>query len=319
MAASGQDDGGEEDHGSAEPGDWAEGLVEDEDAEQGADERLHVEQDTGLRGRDLGHSPVPEERGGRGAEQAAGGEREPGLEGDVVHRRKAVKRRHDDEEHYGAGAEAVGGDDDGAVAPDEALVEQHPEEGDAEGEDHVEVAAQRGTVGFGVVRSAEGDGRGSDGGDDEGYPAEGVEALVGEDRGADGEDDRHGSDHERGVRDGGERETVELEEELERDSEDGGEKEGEPLAAVEAGTMREEEGRKTEGAEEEPVQDHRSGVHLGEGDLAEEKSTAPEHAGEAAGGEPEGAVACGVLVQRYPLPPSLFAQSLPTRDFKGGL
>src|ERR1700744_3695256 len=142
MATSGQDDGGEEDHGPAEPGDWTEGLVEDEDAEQGADEGLHVEEDTGLRGRDFGHSPVPEERGGRGAEQATGGEREPGLEGDVVDRWKAVDRRHDNEEHYRAGGELVGGDDNGAVAPDEALVEQHPEQGDAEGEDDEEVAAE---------------------------------------------------------------------------------------------------------------------------------------------------------------------------------
>src|SRR5580698_790229 len=66
--------------------------------------------------------------------------------------------------------------------------------------------------------------------------------------------------------------------------------------------MREDEGKKTERAEEEPVEDHFSGVHLGEGDFAEEKSTAPEHAGESAGGEAKGTVTCGVLVQRYPSP-----------------
>ena len=111
---------------------------------------------------------------------------------------------------------------------------------------------------------------------------------------------------------------MELEEELERDSEDRGEEEGEPFAAVETRAMRYEEGKQTEGAEEEPVEDHRSGVHLGEGDFTEEKSTAPEHAGEAAGGKPEGAVACGAWLQWYPLPPSLFAQNLPSRDFRGG-
>ena len=232
MAAGGEDDGSQKDHGAAEPRDWAEVLVQDEDAEQGADEGLHVEQDAGLGGGDLGHSPVPEERRRRGAEQAAGGERQPGFEGDVVDWRKAVERRDDDQEHYCAGAEAVSGDDDGAVAHDKALVEQHPEEGDAEGEDDVEVAAQCGAVGRMVVRSAEGDECRSGGGDGEGDPAEGVEALVGEEGGSDGENHRHGSDHERGVRHGGEREAVELEEELERDSEDGCEEQGEPLAAV---------------------------------------------------------------------------------------
>ena len=82
--------------------------------------------------------------------------------------------------------------------------------------------------------------------------------------------------------------------------------------------MREQERKETEGGEEEPVEDHRSGAHLGEGDFAEEKSTTPEHAGEAAGGEAEGALAFGVRIQWYPLPPSLFAQNLRSRDFRGG-
>src|ERR1039458_5661489 len=72
--AGGDDEGGGEDEGAAEAGAGAEGFVEDQDAEQGADEGFHVEQDAGLRGGDLGHTPVPEQRGGGGAEEAAGGE-----------------------------------------------------------------------------------------------------------------------------------------------------------------------------------------------------------------------------------------------------
>ena len=239
----------------------------------------------------------------------AGGQREPGLEGYVVHWRQAVERRDDEEQHHGAGAEPVGRDDDSAVAHDEALVEQHPEERNAERENDVEVAAQRRAVGFGVVSSAEGDERGSNGGDDEGDPAQGMQAFVGEERSADGEDHRHHSDHERGVRDGREREAVELEEELERHSEDRGEEENEPLASVQVGAMREEEGKKTERGEKEPVEDHSAGVHLGERNFAEEKSTTPEHAGEATGGEAEGAGACGVRIQWYPLSRKICAKS----------
>ena len=77
--AGGDDDGGGEDEEAAEAGAGAEGFVKDEDAEDGADEGFHVEQDAGLRGGDLGHSPVPEQRGGGGAEKAAGGEGEPGA------------------------------------------------------------------------------------------------------------------------------------------------------------------------------------------------------------------------------------------------
>ena len=48
VAAGGEDDGGQQNHGAAEPGYWAESLVQDEDAEQRADEGLHVEEDGSL-------------------------------------------------------------------------------------------------------------------------------------------------------------------------------------------------------------------------------------------------------------------------------
>lgn len=57
---------------------------------------------------------------------------------------------------------------------------------------------------------------------------------MGEDDGAEGEDDGHGSDHECGVADGGEGESVELDEELKRDAEEGGGEEEKPILFAEA-------------------------------------------------------------------------------------
>ena len=59
----------------------------------------------------------------------------------------------------------------------------------------------------------------AEGGGGNGEPAESVHAFAGKDGGTDGEDDRQGADHERGVRNGGERKPVELDEELERHAE----------------------------------------------------------------------------------------------------
>ena len=184
------------------------------------------------------------------------------------------------------------------MALHQALVEQDPAEGDDEREDDEEVAGDgwarwTGCGMGGSLARAEGDERGSDGGDGEGEPSGCVHALVGEEGGADGENDGHGPDHQRGVGDGGEREAGELEQELEWDSEEGAEEEDSPLAAVEAGFVGEEQRDEDEGGEEETVEDHGADAHLGECDLAEEESAAPERAGEGAGCEAEGAVFCG--------------------------
>ena len=226
--------------------------------------------------------------------QAAGGEGEPGLERDVMDRRQAVDERNADAEHRVPAGDAVGGDDDGGVALHEMLVEQDPAERDDQREDDEEIAGEGGAgspeVRGGGMTRAESDERGADGGGDEGEPAGRVHALVGEERGGDGEQDGHGADHQRGVRDGGEREPGELDEELERDSEEGAEKEGAPLAAVEAGLVGEEQREQGERGKEEAVEHHGADAHLDEGDLAEEEAAAPERTGEGAGCEAEGAI-----------------------------
>ena len=72
--AGGDEDCGGEDQAASDAGARAETFAQEEDAEDRADQGFHVEQDAGLGGWNLGHSPVPEQRGGGGAEQAAGSE-----------------------------------------------------------------------------------------------------------------------------------------------------------------------------------------------------------------------------------------------------
>ena len=121
--------------------------MEDEDAEEGADEGLHVEEDSGLGGGDLGEAPVPEQGGGGGAESSAGGEGEPGFGRDVMDGWRTVHDGHAEGEHGGAGGGAPGADGDGGVGGHEVLVEEHPGEGDGEGEDDEEVSGEGGAVG----------------------------------------------------------------------------------------------------------------------------------------------------------------------------
>src|ERR1017187_8526829 len=145
----------------------------------------------------------------------------------------------------------------------------------------------------GCLMSPKRDEGSADGGVGEGEPAGRVHALPVEEGGADGEDDGHGSDHERGVGDGGAVEAGELDEELKGDSEEGADEEGAPFAAVEGGAVGEEQRDEGERGEEEAVEHHGADAHLGEGDLTEEEAAAPEGAGEGAGGEAEGAISLG--------------------------
>ena len=124
--------------------------------------------------------------------------------------RRAVEERNDEEQHHCSAGGAVGADYDGAVALHQVLVEKDPAECDDERGDDEQVAGEGGAIGSRGMTGAECDQGGSDGGDDEGKPAGRVHAFVGEEGGGDGEEDGHGADHQRGVRDGSEREAGEL-------------------------------------------------------------------------------------------------------------
>jgi hypothetical protein len=116
---------------------------------------------------------------------------------------------------------------------------------------------------------------------------------MGEECSCDREQHRHGADHERGVRDRGAVEAGELDEELKRDAEEGAEQESAPLAAIEVGSVGEEQRNEDERGEEEAVEHHGAHAHLSQRDLAEEEAAAPEGAGESAGGKAENAVLVG--------------------------
>ena len=124
--------------------------MQQEDAEQRADEGLHVEQNAGLRCGNLGESPVPQQCSGGGAEQTAGGESEPDLERDGREVRRAkglvVEERDANKEHGRAAGDAVGGDADRAVALHQALVEEDPGERDDQGEDDEQISGEGGVV-----------------------------------------------------------------------------------------------------------------------------------------------------------------------------
>ena len=77
MAAGGEGDGGGQNQRAAGPGVGAEVFAEQLDAEPGAERRLDVEEDAGARGGHMMDAPVPEQRGGGRAEQAADGQRGP--------------------------------------------------------------------------------------------------------------------------------------------------------------------------------------------------------------------------------------------------
>ena len=152
LGVEGEDEGSGEDEQASGPGGGAEYLAEDEDAKEGADERLHVEEDSGLGCGYLGEPPVPEEGGGGGAEDAGGGGGGPGFGGEVE-RGPAPEGGNDGGEHEGSGEGAVGGNDEGGVALHEVLVEEDPGEGDGEREDDDEVSGERGLTGTAVAGS----------------------------------------------------------------------------------------------------------------------------------------------------------------------
>lgn len=192
--------------------------------------------------------------------------------------RASVYERNVSRKHKESAAYGVGRDDPGVVRLQEVLVEQHPEERDAEGEYDEEVACKGRASGYGVPRAAGGNERCACSGDEEREPADAVHAFVGKDGGADSEDDRHGADHERGMGHGGERKAFELHEELDRYAEKCAEQHQHPVAARHLYSMQEQNGKKCECGKEKPVEHHVAYAHLCQGDLSEEKTCAPKRA-----------------------------------------
>ena len=303
IAAGGEGDGGGEDERAAGPGEGAEVLAEQADAEPGAEGGLDVEEDASAGGGDVMDAPVPEQRGGGGAEQAADGEGCPGggaevgdgQEWDLVRSaEEGIEKAWAEDEagqHEGSGEDGVSGDDGWAVGFHKFFGEQNPGQGGDEGGDDEEVAGEgRLTAGGGTAMATEDDEGSADRGTGEGEPAEPIEVLFarslgGKEGSGGGEQNGHCADHERGVAYGGEGEAVELEEELDGDAEGGGEQQEAQFAGgeMEAAQIHEHDRQHAERGEEETVEHHVFDAHLVEGEAAEVKAGAPEGAGERAG------------------------------------
>ena len=293
MAACGEGDGRAEDECASEPGEGAEVLAEQLDAEVGAEQWLDVEQDAGARGGNAVDSPIPEKGGGGGAGETACGERSPCREADVEEGRwrgfvgsEGVEEpgAEDPEgEHDGSGEYGVRGDDGSRVGFKQLFADEDPDERGDEREDDEKIALERGATGAPAsVMAAKDDECGSGGGGEECGPAEGLEAFTSEEDSSDAEQDGHGADHERGMADGGEVKALELDEELDGNAEEGGDKQEAGFLAREADAMQEGNGKHGKAGEEEAVEDHVLHAHFIERDAAEEEAGAPEAGGEGA-------------------------------------
>src|ERR1700690_1946335 len=78
VATRGEGDGCGENERAADPGVGAEMFTEQVHAEVGAERGFNIQENSGARSRHMMDAPVPKERGGGGAEEAAHGERYPG-------------------------------------------------------------------------------------------------------------------------------------------------------------------------------------------------------------------------------------------------
>src|SRR6185312_8495985 len=224
----------------------------------------------------------------------------PHAGGDAVDRWRPVQQEDPDGEHGGPDEDGVDGDGCGRIAMHEVAAEEDPAEGDEHGDDDEEVSGKRRTVcGYLLAGTAHRNESDADGGTDEGEPSFAVEAFVSEDGCAYGQDDRHGSDHKRGVAYGGKGKAVELDHELERDSEKSGEQDQEPIFAAEADGAQKRQ--KSQTGEEEPVEDHVAYVQLSKRDFSEVKAGSPAGSGERAGTvteEGDGALLIGARLAR---------------------
>ena len=102
------------------------------------------------------------------------------------------------------------------------------------------------------------------------------------DGGAHSHDGGHGSHHQSGVRERGEREAVELDKELQRHTEQSRQRERHPLRQGEDRPVQQKQRQKRHGGKEEAVEDHVADRHFTQRKLAEEEAGAPQRGGRTA-------------------------------------
>jgi hypothetical protein len=158
FSGGGEDDGGSEDERASDPGCGAEFVSEELDAQDRAERRLYVEEDSGPGCGNVMNAPVPKECCGGGAEQASSGAGEPDFGAQAMDGWQAVDGKYPENEHNGAGEDGVDGNRHGRVAVHEIAVEKDPSERDDEGEDDEKISNEGGAVrGLRMACAAEGD------------------------------------------------------------------------------------------------------------------------------------------------------------------
>ncbi len=163
------------------------------------------------------------------------------------------------------------------------LAEQNPQERGAEREDHQQVAVQSGfALRCRSAMAAENDQSRADGGRDQCSPSDAIETFAGKEGSGDSEQYRHGSDHQRCVADGGVREAVKLDKELDGNAEDGGDEKDANFTAGETHAVQKRHGQQADAGKEKPIEHHMFDAHLIEREAAEVETGAPEASGDRA-------------------------------------
>ena len=143
------------------------------------------------------------------------------------------------------------------------FAEQDPGKCGAEREHDEEVAIQGGfPLPGGSPVAAEDDQRRANGRGDQGGPAEAVEVFAGEDGCSDAEQNRHGADHERRLADCGVRQTVVLDQKLDRNAEEGGDQQDSNLSSGKADSIQQSNWKQPGTGKEEAIEHHMLHAHF---------------------------------------------------------
>jgi hypothetical protein len=308
VAAGSEDDGRGENESTTRPCKRTKVFAEELYPENRSKGRFDVQKDARARCWNVVDAPVPKDRGGCSARQATDGERCPRRCADMSDRWQRDfageprigqgRTECRDRQHGGAGENGVRRDHRCAVGKHQFFAQQNPREGGTQGEYDEQIPFQRRAIAeVRSVMTTEDDEGGADGGGNQGAPAEDIKPFAGKDRRCNAEKDGHGSDHQRSMADGSQREAVKLDQKLDGDAKKGRNEEDAELVCSEAFAAGDCHGQDAQGREQKPVKDHGLYVHLIEGETAEEEAGAPQAAGEGAGTVAEEGCATGFYGQ----------------------
>ncbi len=214
-------------------------------AQQGAERRLDIQEDAGTRRRHMVNAPVPEQRGGARAEQAAPGQGDPRRVAEMGKRQRLhlLTRQRTQQpwpknhngQHRRSSENGASSHNRRAVGLHQLHAEQHPGQGHDERGHNEQVAHQRRLAArCWAAIAAEHDERRAHRGAAESDPADAVKPFAGKQRGSGSQQHRHRAHHQRGMAYGGPGQAIELEKKLDGNAEGRGDQQHPNLAAGEA-------------------------------------------------------------------------------------